>query len=649
MMEYQAQQKQLKEIQKQQQESEQKVLMLEIKTRVSDLTTSIGLQKENFYENPEGYEQLMNEGEESLSASIEKSNLPEEKKAEARLLIREKMNGLRNTFHTGYVTDKKRQLKERLEDNVGKKQELLLFNSSKGDFSGAKVEMKDMVEALHLREQYDDEWTRQDTNNYLIELTGKMMIANVIGTTEKIKSKFDLGTINGIDNAIKYLTAYEKTLEGEGYVNATNEIFGYYATNGETAKNKVKAEIKSLMAKEKSLLSNMKKNVHTEDTLAMYRMKNDTAKYYEEETSMPVNGYSLANGGASFYYMAYTGKAGVSDKKALEEAKEKDWRWSLYKIEDKQQLKNAYKDGKIDMEYILSEREKKIGNYGLDEFWEDQFWKDIEEITGGEIDKQTAIAYKKQDPDVLNMLEMNKVFKNQPKVVQMPLDSEELYGKNIFQKIFGAKPKSERIETDEYGVIKQIPVGASKDDVTEYIGGVTIATAKLDGELNGDTYQKFMKTLDRTVNSWVYAGMTPEELVKTQNMDTEELREMAMEKLGSKEGEEFTKKAMDTTSKIYFEGRELVFLDNGDVALVPEGQKATVYEFEEFYPEATYYDPDTGKKVDRYYNDKLNIGTSQNIDDGIVIRYKNKPLLVKVKGKLVPATYDNVRKSMDKK
>jgi hypothetical protein len=95
------------------------------------------------------------------------------------------------------------------------------------------------------------------------------------------------------------------------------------------------------------------------------------------------------------------------------------------------------------------------------------------------------------------------------------------------------------------------------------------------------------------------------------------------------------------------EGGKVQRLPNDQFAIVPEGKKEE--DITQFYNDSQniqLYDPRNGEPINKYYKQEYSIGTTDKISDGLVVKYKDLPLMVRnpKTHKLVLATPENLEK-----
>jgi len=622
----------INQISKENLETSTKVSKFQTKDKIASVMSSLESNMPNFYEDQEAFHLGVKEANNEMSTSINDSALNEGDKAE--LIFH--LNNETRTLNDNFFKDSTKHIKKKngtdLEILQGSQSNNIMREVARNNFGNMETYLDDFVATAELRHKNNPSgYTAKQMNSDVTKMSANIMEAHVFGQVEDMRTRHDLNTLKGVSDMKVELAAYEESLRGSGWEEATEEIFGNYAINGKVIKKELITEVNKLMVKERTMLNNKEKSIENVRKVDRIKIKNETADFMTKVNGgLPVTKETIAENGGMIYANAKLGANVTTNEEGLDMLKVRNERSSMYTVKEMKAMQQIYKDQgyneDIDASMDFVDKEYAIKSNGeVDEYWDDQFWLDMEEASGGAIDKTSYETYKKQDKNMLEILRVNqKISGTDTSLVDM-LDIT-----TAFRPWFTAE-KSDAFgqETAQYN--------KALEDIENYGGQISRATSNM---INNVALGNFLES------------MNPVQTDKFERMTVEEQEESIAKYYNNTNNKAKLYEQSRTIQKMYLGDNTVKVLNNGTAVIVPMKYENTDLNVELSKAKTQDLILPNGTMLNKSYYDAvtvggvrakgLEIGVTEEIEDGFVIKYGAKPLSVIIDGKKVPATLENL-------
>lgn len=610
-----------------------KIFKFKTKDTIADSVSSFSKNKSSYLDDPEKYYSDIKIAENEMTKSINDSNLNDVDKEELIFHLGGEFRNLNDSFYkenTEHVKNKNNSDLETLQFNQSNR---IIKEIASNNFGNMETYLDDFVETANLRrESNPDKYTQKQMNYDVTKLTSDMMESYIYGEIEKIKFSNDLETIEGVGVAKEQISKLEEDLVGEGFAKVTEQLIGRHAENGKQIKKELSSELNKLVVKEKGILNNKTKSIEKKVKTDRIKNKNETALHMETLNSMPVSKETLAENGGTIYANAKLGTDVTTNEEGLELLKANNERSSLYRGDEMKYMQQIYKDQgyqqniEASMNFVKGEYSVKV-NGELDEYWEDQFWLDMEEASGGAINKEVYKTYVEKDKDMLEILRVNQKFNGADTSL---VDMQEITSSFRF---YFTDPKGDEFAQESANYDRAL------EDVENYGGQIAVRSSTT---INNVALGNFVESL------------TPSKLESFERLTSEEQYEKVSDYYSDPKRKAKLYEQSRKIQKMYLGDNTFKVLSDGTPVIVPERYEDVDLDAE--LNKAKYYDlilPNGATLNKSYYNavtvggiksKGLSVGVTEEIEDGLIIKYGGKPMSIEIDGVVVPATIDALSK-----
>lgn len=404
-------------------ENYNKIFMLQSSEGMTSTYSKATNEMETFFDRPEVFRQTVNGLFDSNFKGISSNkSLTELDKTRLHLQNKKEHEMTSEKFRTGLTKFNDKRNKTTL-DTLGNK---LIQNMATLVFDGndemAHDTIKAFAEVIKLgMEKYPDDYKFEDVQQTIGVMQSKYLEARVTGQIDRYKLNHDMDTEEGINDYIAQLVAYSKNFNSKKIKGFFNEVFKGLPMEQKNIGAKVHGMIKSQIEREKYLSNNKIKNIK-EMTLEEERQLQLEPHKEPQDLGLIYSGINSNEGLRAMVIGNQLGIDIVSDIEAVKIAKANNLTYSLFHKNEMMIAKKAIEEfkkvndskgilGVLNEAYDLKVLDR--DGFVAEPLDEEMFYKDIDEMTDGVIDRNYFKAYKQGNTEVIEDYEQSLRFASQ--------------------------------------------------------------------------------------------------------------------------------------------------------------------------------------------------------------------------------------------